>query len=253
MYVTMNPYRLFKKVLLLMAASIVSPGMLFSQEKTPGVQHMHTNQQAEGTALEIRFHKGLEHYHPLMAVWIENMEGEYIHPLYVARSIARGIFGHARYEEGRWQPGEKMIPAALPYWSHKRNIPGPDSLYIPTPENPVPDAYTGATPTGDFVLHTIVADSAGRRFNILFEVNQPWDWNQYWYNSTYPGNTEYLTSAQPAVVYQATVDLNLDKNTYTMEPAGHSHPYGATGELFSDLSTLTSALDIAKKITIKIK
>ena len=253
MYVTMNPYRLFKKVLLLMAASIVSPGMLFSQEKTPGVQHMHTNQQAEGTALEIRFHKGLEHYHPLMAVWIENMEGEYIHPLYVARSIARGIFGHARYEEGRWQPGEKKIPAALPYWSHKRNIPGPDSLYIPTPENPVPDAYTGATPTGDFVLHTIVADSAGRRFNILFEVNQPWDWNQYWYNSKYPGNKEYLKSAQPAVVYQATVDLNLDKNTYTMEPAGHSHPYGATGELFSDLSTLTSALDIAKKITIKIK
>ena len=125
-------------------------------------------------------------------------------------------------------------------------------MYIPTTENPIADAYTGATPTGDFILQSIVADSIGPRFRILFEINQPWDWNQHWYNNKYPGNKEYLKSGQPALVYEANIDLNNSITEYIMKPVGHSHPYGATGELFKDLSTLTSAINIAEQIIIKI-
>ncbi len=248
----MNKTSIYKFLAVFIILTIVY-GTLFAQVKDERRGQLITHQRAKGIQVEILFSKGIKHYHPLMAIWVEDMEGNYIHPLYVAKSMAKGIFGHAEYKKGTWQPGEKRIPSALPYWSHKRNIPGPDSLYIPTPEHPVPDAYTGATPTGDFILRSVVADSVGYRFRILFEINQPWDWNQHWYNGKYPGNKEYLKSAQPALVYEANIDLNKEASKFPMKPIGHSHPYGASGKLFGDLSTLTSAMDIAEKIVIKVK
>lgn len=248
----MNKQFYYKILAILIGATLIS-GTTSSQEHNDGADVLTTHQHAEGTRVEIHFSKGIKHYHPLMAIWIEDIEGNYIHPLYIAKSIAKGIFGHAEYKEGSWKLGEKRVPSALPYWSHKRNIPGPDSLFIPTPEHPLPDAYTGATPTGEFILKTIVADSVGTRFKILFEINQPWDWNEHWFNNKYPGNNEYLKSAQPALVYEANIDLNNKATEYTMQPIGHSHPYGETGELFRDLSTLTTAMNIADQIVIKIK
>ncbi len=227
-------------------------GLGYTQEKTGDKQELLTNQQSEGTVVTIEFRKGLEHYHPLMAVWVEDMEGHYMHTLYVAQSIAKGVFKHANYEDGSWKRGEKKIPAALPYWSHSRNAPGPDSSYMPTPDHPVPDAYTGATPTGSFTLTTVVADSVERPFRVLFEINQSWDWNEHWYNSKYPGNKEYLKSAQPALVYEAVVDRDSPSGRFKMEAIGHSHPYGANGKLFEDISTLTTARQIADEIVVKV-
>ena len=206
-----------------------------------------------GQPVEIEFRKGLQHYYPLMAIWVEDTTGKYEQTLYVAESIAKGVFQHAAFEDKKWKPGKKIIPAALPYWAHKQAEVSEDSLMMPTPEHPLPDAYTGATPTSSFVLKTYVAESVGPVFDILFEINQSWDWNEYWYNNKYPGNEEYMKSAQPAVVYKVRIDKRLGKQTYPMVPVGHSHPYGASGELLSDLQTLTTALDIADKITVRVK
>lgn len=225
----------------------------YSQEnKTKIPEPFETNRNGKGVALEIEFQKGLEHYFPLMAIWIEDTSGNYIHPLYVAESIAKGVFEHGRAEKGKWVKGEKRIPAALPYWSHKRGKVSEDSIYMPTRDNPLPDAYTGATPESSFILHTKTNEAVGNTFRVLFEVNQSWDWNEYWYNSKFPGNEEYLKSAQPAVVYETVIDLNESKKEFLMEPIGHSHPYGATGELFEDLSTLTTALNIVDKIIVRV-
>ena len=211
-----------------------------------------TNTGANGIPVEIIFKKGVQHYYPLMAIWVEDTSGHYIHSLYVAESIAKGIFSHANYADGKWQSGKKLIPSALPYWSHKQTDVRNDSISMTTPEHPLPDAYSGATPTSSFRLRSVVQPSAGEVFNVMFEINQSWDWNNYWYNSKFPGNKEYLKSAQPAVVYKATIDMGSSQATYQMEPVGHSHPYGATGELYKDLTTLTTALKIAKTITVKI-
>jgi len=211
-----------------------------------------TNTEAKGIPIEIIFKKGVQHYYPLMAIWVEDTSGQYIHSLYVAESIAKGTFRHANYADGKWQSGKKTIPSALPYWSHKQTDVRNDSTFLPTPEHPLPDAYTGATPTSSFRLRSVVQPSAGKMYNVMFEINQSWDWNNYWYNSKFPGNKEYLKSAQPAVVYKATIDMSSSKTTYQMEAVGHSHPYGATGKLYKDLSTFTTALEIAKKITVKV-
>jgi hypothetical protein len=249
----MNNHIIFSALLLI--SCLLLPEAVNSQERTPEgrFQTLMTNTEAEGKPIKIIFKKGLKHYFPLMAIWVEDTTGAYIHPLYVAESIAKGKFRHAKFKEGEWQPGEKRIPSALPYWGHKQTNVTQDSFFMPTPEHPLPDAYTGATPANSFILNTKVESSVGKVFNILFEINQSWDWNEYWYNGRYPGNQEYLKSAQPALVYKVTVDLADKESTYKMKPVGHSHPYGANGKLYEDISTLTSALKIAEKITVKIE
>lgn len=212
-----------------------------------------TNLQGKGPQMRIEFTKGKEHNHPLMAIWVEDTTGKYIQTLYVAKSIGTGVFNYGDDSEGEWTKGERRRPAALPYWSHKRGIKEKDGLYMPTPENPVPDAYTGATPKSDFDLKTRLDKDGLMTFTILFEINQPWDWNEYWTNAKYPDDSEYKTSSQPALVYQATINLSSEEKIYEMRLIGHSHYSGQTGELFKDTSTLSSALEIANKITIVIE
>jgi hypothetical protein len=48
------------------------------------------------------------------------------------------------------------------------------------------------------------------------------------------------------------VDQNDLKEEYIMQPIGHSHPSGKDGEMVRDLSTLTTALQIADSIVVKI-
>lgn len=213
-----------------------------------------THPEQISTPLEIEVVAGKYHNHPSFAVWVEDMDGNYIETLYVTQYVAKGIFGHGELAPGRWsdQPGPVRRPASLPYWSHKRNIRAEDGLYIPSPETAVPDALTGATPKGSFVLETGTGIE-NRKFRILFEINQPWDSNRYWTNNKFPEDNNYHTSLQPALVYEATIDPAAPQKEYAFQLIGHSHPTGATGELFSDLSTITTAKEIVQNITARLK
>lgn len=223
------------------------------KKQSDSAQIITTNIEGAGQAITLKFIKGPEHNHPLMAVWVEDTTGKYMQTLYVAKSIATGTFNYGDASTGQWTQGEKRRPAALPYWSHKRGIKANDSLYLPTPDQPIPDAYTGATPKNDFELNTRLDKKGPQVFNILFEINQPWDWNEYWSNAKYPDDYEYKTSSQPALVYQAMIDLDSGKKNYTMKLIGHSHYSGKTGELFEDTSTLTTALEITEELVIVVE
>lgn len=213
---------------------------------------LETNQEGKGLEIEIRFYEGPEIYYPLMAVWIEDMEGNYIQTLYVAESIAKGIFTFGEVRDNRWVNGARRRPAALPYWGHKRGIQALDGYYLPTPEDPVVDAYTGATPTSGFVLKTRADSVLPEKFRILFEINQSWDWNKYWTNNKYPDDEHYQSSSQPALVYATEIDSRSGQEIYEMKPIGHSHYSGKNGNLYPDLNTLTTALQIADKIMVTI-
>ncbi len=206
-----------------------------------------------GMALSVHFEAGKSFNHPLMAIWVEDMDSNYIQTLYVARSIAEGVFRHGDASTGRWMPGPIRRPAALPYWGHQRGIQAADGLFMPTQEDPMPDALTGATPKGDFTLHTNAPSNITTPFRVLFEINQSWNWNHYWTNNKFPGDEDYMTSSQPAVVYEAIVDPANGQREIEMTPIGHSHWSGKTGELFLDLGTLTTALHIAGNIMIMIE
>ncbi len=187
-----------------------------------------------------------------MAFWLEDTTGKYIHSLYVAESIAKGYFRHGDASSGRWQPGPLRRPAALPYWGHQRGEKAADGYFIPTPDNPMPDAVSGATPKGDFILHTKTQEDIPKVFYILMEINQSWDWNAYWHNNKFPDDEHYKTSSQPALVYKVRIDLTRIKNQYTLQVAGHSHWSGANGQLYDNLDSITTALDIAKDIKVEV-
>ncbi|MGE0019260.1 MAG: hypothetical protein AB7S72_06310 [Draconibacterium sp.] len=214
-----------------------------------------TRPELINTKLSFDFTPGKAHNHPSLAIWVEDLEGNYIETLYVTQYYAKGNFGHGESEPGKWknEPGNVRRPATLPYWSHKRNMKAADGLYAPSPETAVPDALSGATPKAGFTLKTGSKADTGKMFRVLAEVNQPWDSNDFWTNDKYPDDFNYKTSLQPALVYAVTVSPNDNGKLIYLNPIGHSHYSGKTGELFTDISTITTAREIFSKIAVKVE
>jgi len=212
-----------------------------------------TNDGGEGPEIIVELKQGESFYYPLFAIWIEDIEGRYIQTLYVSKSVATGIFRYATVENNKWVTGEKRAPQTLPYWAHKRGVKASDGLYMPDSHTAVPDAYTGATPVTGFIMNSRADGPLPDKYKVMLEINQNWDWNDYWTNDKYPGDENYKWLCQPALVYEAVIDARTGIDSYTMKPVGHSHYSGATGELFSDLNTLTTALKIADLISVKVK
>ncbi len=208
--------------------------------------------EAMGAGFEFIFTKGRSHNNPLMAIWIEDMDGNYVQTVFVAESIGKGVFRHGDPSEGRWMPGPVRRPAALPYWGHQRGVKAKDGYYIPTQDTPMPDGVTGPTPKADFIVSAQVPGREMRHFKVLFEINQSWDWNEYWTNDRFSGDMHYMSSSQPALVYEAIVDLDSEQTEYELKAIGHSHWAGQNGSLYKNLSTITTALDITESLILRI-
>ncbi|MCK9452394.1 MAG: DUF2271 domain-containing protein [Bacteroidales bacterium] len=208
----------------------------------------------DGTTLQLNFERGKAHNHPSLAIWIEDLEGEMIQTLFVTKSVATGYYAYGDAGNGKWLkvPGPAQRYASLPYWLHRRELANPASEKLPTPQNPVPDAYTGATPTGSFTLKTTSFEKLTSKFKLFVEVNQPWDWNEYWNNSRFENDPNYHSSAQPSVIYAVTVDLADDFFVYQLNPIGHGHYAGDDGRLYTNISTLTTALTIFESISLEL-
>jgi hypothetical protein len=205
-----------------------------------------------GTTLVLKFEKGKEHNHPLFAIWLADEKGNFIQTLYVSKSIGNGFFEHGSRKTGRWMAGEIQRPATLPYWAHQRGIKNEYGTFLPSAKLSELDAYTGATPKTSFILNLKTEKQLAGKYKVMLELNQSWDWNEYWYNDKFPEDKEYKTSSQPALVYFADIDTN-NLNEIKLKPLGHSHYSGKDGSINTDLSTLTTALKIAKNITIKVQ
>ncbi len=233
--------------LLILAASCT--GSRVQADEAP--DHYSYNETGKGPDISVRFTKGEAHNHPLFAIWAETTDGKYLQTLYVSESVGKGIFLHGDASEGKWLPGEIRRPASLPVWSHKRNIQAPDGLYIPSPETPVPDAFTGPTPPKNFELSVRMDSTPPEQFYIYMEINQTWDWNEYWTNNKFPDDDEYKTSCQPALVYRGLADINK-RTEFPLELYGRSQESGKDGNIYHDLETMTTALHIAEKIEVRV-
>jgi hypothetical protein len=207
----------------------------------------------QGTSLVLKMDKGKKHNHPLMAIWLADSTGQYIQTLYVAESIGKGYFDRSVNAKGKWQPGATLRPATLPFWAYQRGIKNDVGNFMPTQNNPVVDAYTGATPPGSFELTLVTDKPLSGKYKIMMEINQSWDWNEFWFNDKFPEDKEYKTSSQPAVIYEAVIDTQKPLSTVQLIAVGRSHHSGQDGKMYTDLNTLTTALQIVKKATITIK
>lgn len=214
-----------------------------------------TNVGEKGINIEILFIKDIAFKDPTFAFWVEDSLGNYIETLYVTKYLATGTYKHARLGEGEplSKRGPARRPSSLPYWLHKRNIRADGITYLPTPDNPVPDAITGATPKNSFVLQTVCKSKLPKKFRLLMEINQPWDYNEFWKKDIFPGEFDYTYSCQPALVYSTVINMEQLQKKHTLSLIGHSHYSGRTGELFEDISTLTTAKNIVKEIMVNLK
>ena len=242
-------YSLIILVLLATACSINPSDTINNTEEE--IVNISLNQEGSGPWLSVDFQRGDSFYYPLMAIWLEDLNGNYIQTIYIPRSVATSVFRFGTVKDNNWEPGIRRYPQTLPYWAHKRGVKASDGLYMPDPEEPVADAYTGATPITGFSLSARTDKPVNAPVKLMLEVNQNWDWNEYWTNDLYPEDKFYKLSCQPALVYEAILDPAFSGKETVMKPIGHSHHSGATGELFPDLSTLTTALNIADSIIVK--
>jgi len=235
-------------LILLVLIAVAAPARKKQQMATPVYSY---GVEKQGTTITLTFEKGKEHNHPLFAIWLADENGRFVQTLYVSQTIGRGVFAHGSRKAGQWMPGEIQRPATVPYWAHQRAVLNEYGTYLPTPRQPVADAYTGATPPSSFVMKLRTDKPLRGKYKLMLELNQSWDWNEYWYNDRFPGDKEYQTSSQPAVVYVADIDTEQPA-TVELRPLGYSHYAGKDGSLNTNLSTITTALQIADKITATI-
>ena len=233
---------------------LLAAALLVSAKKKPEVFSSESYDAGKsGTTISLVFEKGKEHNHPLYAIWLADENGKFIETLYISQTIGKGVFPRANRKTGSWMAGEIQRPATLPYWAHQRGIINDNGTYMPTPRQPEVDGVTGATPQSSFKMNLKTSKPLTGKYLLMLELNQSWDWNEYWTNNKFPDDKEYKTSSQPALVYQVSFDTNNLLNVYEMKPVGHSHYSGKDGNLTTDLSSMTTALKIAKKISVYLK
>lgn len=245
------------RILIIVTAITLSACSAGSLKKQAEVQEekrtLVTNTEGKGPEIVVDLKRGESFYYPLFAIWLEEEDGKYIQTLYVARAVGTGFFKYARQEGNKWISEVKRAPQTLPYWAHKRGIQATDGLFVPDAGTSVPDAYTGATPITSFVLTSRADEPLPERFRVMLEINQNWDWNEFWTNDKFPDDENYKMSCQPALVYETVIDTRNPKESYLMTPVGHSHYSGKTGEINTDLSTLTTAMKIIESVTVKVR
>lgn len=201
--------------------------------------------------------KGPSFKYPLFAVWLENSEGDYLQTLYVSQSIASSVFRYGKKEGDKWLPAVLYRPEALPRWSHKSSHKGiSPEMETPDKKSNI-DAYSGATPSTNFIVNSNILPEGSSDVRIFFEVNQSYDWNTYYHKDRFPEDSIYSGSGQvgqPSVIYSTEIDLSKKgRKSYILEPVGHSHHSGKTGELYPDLSNITTALEIIDRVIITVE
>ncbi len=204
--------------------------------------------------IELEGKKGDSFKYPMFAAWAEDTLGNYIKTVYVSNTIGTSIYA---FKKG--VKGQHIIrrPSGLPVWAHRRNIIAEDGLMIPLGKAPDLDGYTGATPLKDFVIQSQTDLDQYSAINIFFEVNQSYDWNEYYSKDRFPNDSIYTKlgqSGQPSLVFGTRIDFRSLKNkkSYVLRPMGHGHHSGANGTLYKDLTNITTAFNIVERFIITI-
>lgn len=216
--------------------------------------------------ITVDFLKGEHFWNPQIAIWIEDSNGKYLSTLWVTTSTAKGIFYGGRSADNfKDFDGAKTHESthfrrvnALPHWSHKRSIFAKDGELVPHPDNPLPDAISGATPTDNFIFKTDLDKKIALpdQFIIKLEVNVAFDQNEYFSEYDFLEDTVYHSGTgllgQPSLIYEARVSKSDSIPYYVMSIVGHGHHSAQTGDIFPDISKLTTAKKIVERILVKV-
>jgi len=225
-------------------------------EETFDYQIIELEKKLGSHEIAIELKKGEGFQYPLFAVWAEDSIGNYIETLYISRVISSSTFDYGKKVDDNWKSAIVRRPEALPYWSHKRDVKASDGLFVPLNNALDLDAVSGATPTSNFILKS--KSNLNSKYKIFVEVNQSYDWNEYYTENKFPNDLIYSGTGQvgqPSLIYSAEIksDEVKSKPYYLMALIGHGHHSGKNGDLYTDLKNITTAKTIVDRIIISIK
>jgi hypothetical protein len=238
-----------------------------SAEKEVSIDEYQLYDHTDGQSADITvdFLKGKHFWNPQVVVWLEDSVGNYLETLLVTTSTAKGLFYSGRsasnFKESDDTKTTQNVPTrrvdALPYWSHKRGHKYSDGFYSPPQGEPMPDGITGATPSENFYFKsTSPRLDQLKSFRILVEVNVAFDENEFYSEYDFPDDSLYHGGTgllgQPSLIYSTVVRKDDESRYYVLQLAGHGHHSGSTGEIFSDLSTITTAKYVVERIVVGV-
>lgn len=227
-------------------------------EKTFDYQIIELEKVVGNHKISVELKKGEAFQYPLFAIWAEDSIGNYIETLYISRVISSSTFDYGKKVDDNWESAVIRRPEALPFWSHKRGIQASDGLFIPLNRAPDLDAVSGATPTSNFIIKSRSSFNSHNNYRILVEINQSYDWNEYYTKDKFPDDKIYSGSGQvgqPSLVYATEIrNTKLKSTTHkVMNLIGHGHHSGKDGKLYKDVSQITTAKNIAERIILTLK
>jgi len=199
------------------------------------------NAQASGVSISLSALVGDSYTDDMaMLLWIEDLEGNYIETIYSTRRFGKGLMTNPdKRSENIYRP------ESVPHWIGQRQKALNLETIIPNDESALPDAITGATPHSDFLINTKLVNNEVRKFNLKFEVNQSYDWNEYYSQDRFLDDLVYSGSGkigQPSIIYQTQIDLDNQESFYLLLPVGHGHHSGQNSNIDPDLSKMSTAL-----------
>jgi len=166
---------------------------------------------------------------PQIAFWLESEDRSYKKTIYITKKFAKQEWDGVIYDKNKI-----FREYSLPAWvSRFKNE-------LPTKNNPLSDSITMASPKKDTKIQfTFPID---KKIILFLEVNNSFDYNKY-----YPKDKTY--NGQPSLIYTGMIEPNF-KGTLELKL---SYKTDFSGKMLSDLSDITTAKNILKRVEIIIK
>ena len=239
-------------------------GQKSSEQERISYLKVNMNPEGLGDTLQIDLRKGPYFQWPTFAFWLEDTSGRYIQTLYVTGKLAKNNFyvkvtsenGKDVFVEEPETAHLRERPEALPVWAHQYGARSHKGNSVPVGEQVVPDGYTGATLTDNFLLRTRADRKLPEKFVVKLEINHSFDWNEYYTQDRFPDDPVYSGNGkvgQPSLVYAAQVDRSIGQKYFAMEIIGRGHHSGKDGLIYTDLSEITTARELVDRVIVELK
>lgn len=135
---------------------------------------------------------------PQMAIWIQDLEDNFLQNIYVTRS-----FGQQNMLGAPQGFPSVFRRTSLPFWHKKNYLWSKEYL---TKDNILPDTVSQPTPPTSFSIETRIINTIDKGY-VYLEINQIEDTNQ----------TYKTINGQPSLIYRAFVDFKKARKVYDLE------------------------------------
>ena len=172
---------------------------------------------------------------PQFAIWLEDAAGEKIRTVWVTEKTGTGNWG-----------GKITRPVSLPYWVSRWKK-ETRSGGFPTPENPVVDAVTGATPMMHFASEIKVPINS--TWDYYIEINVSGDYNDAFAAVLNDGRRDQHANGQPSIIYKGQITA-LPGQRNAPQLIGRTDQLESVSHIIPDLEGISLAKNLLSKIEV---